>query len=119
MAADNSTNQDILGYYINPTATPISEIDFKALKSDGITDIYVLVTNDNYSSVLSQAQKKADAVGIRTHAWVYPGFCSCLVSGPDENRGSLRCGNVQYALLSFRNSEYEGGHPGSNFLPHG
>lgn len=74
MAADNSTNQDILGYYINPTATPISEIDFKALKSAGITDIYVLVTNDNYSPVLSQAQKKADAVGIRTHAWVYPGF---------------------------------------------
>jgi len=70
---ENSTNF-ILGYYINPNATPISEIDFKALKNAGITDIYVLVNNDNYSPVLSEVQKKADAVGIKTNAWVYPGF---------------------------------------------
>ena len=59
---------------INPNITPISEINFDALKSAGITDIYVLVTNNNYLSVLSQAKTKADAVGIRTNAWVYPGF---------------------------------------------
>lgn len=64
----------IVGYYINPNVTPISEIDFNALKSAGITDIYVLVTNKNYSPVLSEAQQKANAVGIRTNAWVYPGF---------------------------------------------
>ena len=69
----NSTNF-IIGYYINPNVTPISEIDFNALKKAGITDIYVLVTNNDYSTVLSQAKKKADAVGIRTNAWVYPGF---------------------------------------------
>lgn len=63
-----------MGYYINPNVTPISEIDFNALKGAGITDIYVLVRNNNYLSVLSEAQKKADAVGIRTHAWVFPGF---------------------------------------------
>ena len=64
----------IIGYYINPNVTPISEINFNALKSAGITDIYVLVKNNNYQSVLSEAKKKADAVGIRTNAWVYPGF---------------------------------------------
>ena len=69
----NSTNF-IIGYYINPNVTPISEIDFNALKKAGITDIYVLVTNNDYSTVLSQAKKKADAVGIRTNAWVYPRF---------------------------------------------
>jgi len=78
-AAGNSTTIQsntnyIIGYYINPNDTPISEINFKALKSAGITDIYVLVTNNNYLPVLSEAQKKADAVGIRTNAWVYPGF---------------------------------------------
>ncbi len=78
-AADSSTNTQtntnyIVGYYINPNVTPISEINFNALKSAGITDIYVLVTNNNYSPVLSEAQIKADAVGIRTNAWVYPGF---------------------------------------------
>ena len=77
-AGDSNTTQSntnyIMGYYINPNITPISEINFKALKSAGITDIYVLVTNNNYLTVLSQAQKKADAVGIRTNAWVYPGF---------------------------------------------
>ena len=77
-AGDSNTTQSntnyIMGYYINPNVTPISEINFKALKSAGITDIYVLVTNNNYLTVLSQAQKKADAVGIRTNAWVYPGF---------------------------------------------
>ncbi len=36
--------------------------------------MYVLVTNNNYLSVLSQTKTKADAVGIRTNAWVYPGF---------------------------------------------
>ena len=69
----NSTNF-IIGYYINPNVTPISEIDFNALKKAGITDIYVLVTNNDYLTVLSQAKKKAKAVGIRTNAWVYPGF---------------------------------------------
>jgi hypothetical protein len=39
-----------------------------------MTDIYVLVTNKNYKTVLIEAKKKADAVGIKTHAWVYPGF---------------------------------------------
>lgn len=76
-AAENSSQTSsnfIMGYYINPNFTPISEIDFSALKKAGITDIYVLVTNKNYSSVLTEAKKKADAVGINTHAWVYPGF---------------------------------------------
>jgi hypothetical protein len=78
-AAGNNTtthtsSKFIMGYYINPNVTPISDINFTALKNAGITDIYVLVTNDNYSPVLSAAQKKANAVGIRTNAWVYPGF---------------------------------------------
>lgn len=63
-----------VGYYINPSVTPLSEIDFNALKSAGITDIYVLVTDDNYLPVLSEAKTKADVVGIQTNAWVYPGF---------------------------------------------
>ncbi len=67
-------NGFMVGYYINPSVTPLSEINFKALKSAGITDIYVLVTNNNYLSVLSAAKTKADAAGIRTNAWVYPGF---------------------------------------------
>ncbi len=72
----SSGNGSVVGYYINPTDTPISEIDFNALKSAGITDIYVLVTNDDYQSVLSETKTKADAAGIRTNAWVYPGFTS-------------------------------------------
>ncbi|MGA2676739.1 MAG: hypothetical protein ABSE83_07615 [Methanobacterium sp.] len=73
-----------MGYYINPSITPISEINFSALKSAGITDIYVLVTNNDYLSVLSQAKTKADAVGIRTNAWVYPGF---IYASPVANMG--------------------------------
>jgi hypothetical protein len=64
----------IVGYYINPGTTPLSKIDFKSLKSAGITDVYVLVRNDNYLSLLPDAKAKADAVGIKTHAWVFPGF---------------------------------------------
>lgn len=64
----------ILGYYINPRVTPISEINFTHLKDAGITDIYVLVRNDNYLTTLPEAKSKADDVGIRTHAWVFPGF---------------------------------------------
>lgn len=67
-------NGFIVGYYINPSITPPSEINFNDLKTAGITDIYVLVTNDNYLPVLSEAKPKADAVGIRTNAWVFPGF---------------------------------------------
>ncbi len=70
----SSENGSIVGYYINPSNTPISEIDFNTLKSAGITDVYVLVTNDNYQSVLSETKTKADAAGIKTNAWVYPGF---------------------------------------------
>ncbi len=64
----------IMGYYINPHATPISKINFTTLKDAGITDIYVLVDNENYLSVLGEAKSKADTVGIRTTAWVFPGF---------------------------------------------
>ena len=81
LAASNNFNNtqkvdtnSIVGYYINPNFTPISQINFKALKSAGITDIYVLVTNSDYLPVLSEAKTQADAVGIRTNAWVYPGF---------------------------------------------
>lgn len=64
----------IVGYYVNPNVTPLSQINFSALKSAGITDIYVLVTNDNYLPVLTEAKAKADGVGIKTHAWIFPGF---------------------------------------------
>ncbi len=30
--------------------------------------------NDNYLQILPEAKTKADSVGIRTHAWVFPGF---------------------------------------------
>jgi hypothetical protein len=63
-----------VGYFINPRVTPLSKIDFTALKSAGITDIYVLANNDNYQSVLTEAKTKADTVGMKTNAWVYPGF---------------------------------------------
>lgn len=63
-----------MGYYINPSVTPISEIDFNTLKSAGITDVYVLVTNENYEKQLSETKSRADAVGIRTNAWIFPGF---------------------------------------------
>lgn len=36
--------------------------------------MYVLVTNKTYQSVLPETKQKADAVGIRTTAWVYPSF---------------------------------------------
>jgi len=64
----------IMGYYINPGVTPLSGINFTALKAEGITDVYIRVSNDNYLPVLTEAQTKADEVGIRTHAWVFPGF---------------------------------------------
>jgi hypothetical protein len=74
----NSPNQTsenfIVGYYINPSATPISEINFNDLKNAGITDVYVLVTNKTYQTVLPETKQKADAAGIRTNAWVYPSF---------------------------------------------
>ena len=63
-----------VGFFINPRATPLSEINFNDLKKAGITDIYVLANNDNYQSVLTEAQTRANTVGMKTNAWVYPGF---------------------------------------------
>jgi len=73
-ATNHANTNYIVGYYINPTVTPISDIDFNTLKSVGITDIYVLVTNNNYSPLLLETQKKAEIVGIKTNAWIYPDF---------------------------------------------
>lgn len=64
----------IVGYYINPNVTPISQINFTDLKDEGITDIYVLANNENYNLVLPEAKSKAGEAGIRTNAWVFPGF---------------------------------------------
>lgn len=63
-----------MGYYINPDVTPLFEINFTTLKNEGFTDVYILVDNDNYLEVLTEAKNRTDEVGIRTHAWFFPGF---------------------------------------------
>ncbi|PKL45074.1 MAG: hypothetical protein CVV41_03005 [Candidatus Riflebacteria bacterium HGW-Riflebacteria-1] len=68
----------IVGYYIEPMQTAISTIDFAKLKKIGITDIYVRATTDGNSGViytkLPQWKARADAAGLRIHAWVWDGF---------------------------------------------
>ncbi len=68
----------IVGYYIEPSQTAINTIDFAKLKKIGITDIYVRATTDGNCGViytkLPQWKARADAAGLRIHAWVWDGF---------------------------------------------
>lgn len=68
----------ILGYYIEPQSTPINKVDFAGMKKIGITDIYVRATTNGNAGVkytsLPEWKAKADAAGLRIHAWVWDGF---------------------------------------------
>jgi len=72
------TDDFIVGYYIEPSQTAINTIDFAKLKKIGITDIYVRATTDGNCGViytkLPQWKARADAAGLRIHAWVWDGF---------------------------------------------
>ena len=61
------------GYFINPEATPLTNIDFVSLKNKGITCIYYRIFNDNYTTH-ADALNKIKAAGLKPYAWVWEGF---------------------------------------------
>jgi methionine-rich copper-binding protein CopC len=63
------TVQNIEGIYINPSDTPVTSINPTTLKSEGITDIYVLTSRSNPTAIGPFVTKFA-GTGIKVYAWV-------------------------------------------------
>jgi hypothetical protein len=70
----------IVAYYINtddPTTT-LDKINWQHLRSIGITDIYLRISNGgNYGEIFSALptiKQETDPAGLKLHAWVFPGF---------------------------------------------
>ena len=63
------TVPNIEGIYINPSDTPVTSINPSTLKSEGITDIYVLTSRSN-PSTLGPFVNKFAGTGIKVYAWV-------------------------------------------------
>lgn len=65
-----------IGYFINPDATPMVNIDFKALKSKGITEVYIRATNSGTNSYTKLAgwYKIITDAGLKPFAWTWQGF---------------------------------------------
>ena len=62
-----------IGYFIDPANTPVSGIDFNALKSQGITEVYYRVFNSDYNKHDSTLAK-IKAAGLKPYVWVWQGF---------------------------------------------
>ena len=63
------TVPNIQGIYINPSDTPVTSINPATLKSEGITDIYVLTSRSD-PSALGPFITKFAGTGIKVYAWV-------------------------------------------------
>ena len=61
------------GYFINPEATPLKDIDFVSLKNKGVTCVYYRIFNDDYTTH-GEALTKIKAAGLKPYAWVWEGF---------------------------------------------
>lgn len=62
-----------MGYFVDPANTPVSKIDFNTLKSQGITEVYHRVFNNDYTTHDSTLTK-IKAAGLKPYAWVWQGF---------------------------------------------
>jgi hypothetical protein len=65
-----------VGYFINPDVTPLSQIDFGALKRSGISAVYIRATNSGSTiyTNLNHYYSKIVSAGISPFAWVWEGF---------------------------------------------
>ena len=64
-------------YYVNPNDTP--NYNLNAMKSSGITDVFMLVScspsaSNYYKTYLPKIIPKFRAAGITLHAWIFPDF---------------------------------------------
>ena len=62
-----------IGYFINPDSTPLANIDFNKLKSDGITEVYIHANNADYLNLKPYYSKIVNS-GLRPFCWVWQGF---------------------------------------------
>ena len=62
-----------IGYFVNPDATDVTNIDFTALKAKGITEIYVRILNSNYN-IFGTLLGRIRAAGLKPFAWTWMGF---------------------------------------------
>ena len=69
MVQSNITVQNIQGYFINPTDTPVTSINPLTLKAKGITDVFIYTTRSNPSTLEAFITKFA-GTGINVYAWV-------------------------------------------------
>jgi hypothetical protein len=77
-------------------------MDFNDFKTAGITDIYVLVNDDDYRGSVKLKQKQRPIVWDKDPcmgaSWIQSHFTGCF----DENRSSVGCGNLRYACIYFK-----------------
>lgn len=68
--------KELVGYFIDPNATPLARIDWVALKASGISEVYVRAQNkgvNSYANLKPYYSKMVDA-GLKPYAWIWQGF---------------------------------------------
>lgn len=62
-----------MGSFINPEATPLKDINWKALKTKGITEVYIRIMETTYPE-MGKWVKPILAAGLKPFAWIWQGF---------------------------------------------
>ena len=60
----------VQGYWVNPSATGVDDLNPAALKNDGITDLFVLTSKQDPEGTLKPFLDVFSGSGIRIHAWI-------------------------------------------------
>lgn len=65
-----------IGYFIRPEITPLSRINFTALKAKGISEVYIRATNGGTTAFtnLNTYYSQIVGAGLKPYAWVWQGF---------------------------------------------
>lgn len=62
-----------IGIFIEPANTPLAQVDFKKVKSDGLSEVYVRAKNADYTNLKAYYSKIVSA-GLKPYAWIWQGF---------------------------------------------
>lgn len=89
-----------LMYFIDPNATPLSKIDFKALRKQGFTDVAVPVWTVSPEKLVNEVKPLTTAAGLTLWGWCWDGTGLDKIRTLVENKINVLLDEETYQMTS-------------------
>jgi hypothetical protein len=87
-------------YFIDPNATPLSKIDFKALRKQGFTDVAVPIWTVSPEKLVNEVKPLTDAAGITLYGWCWDGTSLDKIRYLVDNKINVLLDEETYQMTS-------------------